>query len=225
MASFDAILFDLDGTLIQNDQDSETIYTGAFSVAGIDRFGEPSDLWQALDGPPHPTDPESYLAAGFDRVATQYERAVDTRALARGFIETVDHTAVSFRPGARAALDTARDHGHVGLVTNGPERRQSVKLDALDITDAFDVIVYAGDMPRRKPHPDPFDRALGTLDVPPAASLHVGDSLEFDVGGAHGAGLDAAWCPRERDTVETGSYSPEFVLSTLHEFADILDPR
>ncbi|KAB1194352.1 HAD-IA family hydrolase [Haloferax sp. MBLA0076] len=224
MASFDAVLFDLDGTLIQNDQSGEDIYAGAFAAADDDRFGDPSDLWSALDGPPDPDDPESYLTTGFERVATKYGRTVDEEALARGFIETVDHTAVSFLPGASVALDVARTHAHVGLVTNGPERRQSVKLDALDLSDAFDVVVYAGDMPRRKPYPDPFDRALSELGVGADASLHVGNSLEYDVGGAQDAGLDAAWCPDDPDSdFDTGTYSPEYVLSSLHEFTDILD--
>ncbi|AFK19199.1 HAD family hydrolase [Haloferax mediterranei ATCC 33500] len=225
MAPFDAILFDLDGTLCTNDQCGETIYNGAFAAADIERFGDPADLWAALDGPPDPDNPEAHLTASFERVAAQYGReSVDATALARGFLETVDHTAVSFLPGAKAALSAARARSHVGLVTNGPERRQSVKLDALGIDDAFDVVVFAGDMPRRKPHPDPFDRALDALDVGPAVSLYVGNSLEFDVGGAQRAGLDAAWCPDDTGTdLDPGAYTPEYVLQSLHEFTDILD--
>ncbi|WP_411963349.1 HAD family hydrolase [Haloferax sp. YSMS24] len=224
METFDVVLFDLDGTLIQNDQTGEDIYAGAFAFADIDRFGDPSDLWSTLDGPPDPDDPETQLTAGFDRVATQYGRNVDARALARGLMETVDHTAVSFREGAIPALDAAREHAHVGLVTNGPERRQAIKLDALDLADAFDVVVFAGDMARRKPHPDPFDRALAPFDADAASSLHVGNSLEFDVAGAQTAGLEAAWCPvAETDTFDTEGYSPEYVLSTLYELVDILD--
>ncbi|MGB9958397.1 HAD family hydrolase [Haloferax prahovense] len=231
MAPFDAILFDLDNTLCTNDQSGETIYAGAFDAAGLDRFGEPSDLWTALDGPPDHDDHEGYLADGFERVAAKHDReGVDVRALARGFVETVDYSAVSFRPGAEAALAAAHDHASVGLVTNGPERRQSIKLDALGIADAFDAVVFAGDMPRRKPHPDPFDRALADLDAEANASLHVGDSLEFDVDGAHRAGLDAAWCPVETEAdganaPDAGAHAPAYVLRSLTEFLAILDDR
>ncbi|WP_416839621.1 HAD family hydrolase [Haloferax sp. DFSO52] len=224
MATFDAILFDLDGTLIRNDQTGEDIYAGAFAATAIDPFGEPSDLWSALDGPPDPDDPEAQLVSGFDRVASQYGRDVDTLALARGFMETVDYTAVSFLPGAKAALKTARTHAQVGLVTNGPARRQRIKLDALGIEDAFDVLVFAGDMPNRKPHPDPFKRALTRLGVDADSGIHVGNSLEFDVVGAQRAGLDAAWCPGDPEyDFETAQYAPEYVLSSLDELADVLD--
>ncbi|SDM45942.1 putative hydrolase of the HAD superfamily [Halogranum gelatinilyticum] len=223
MTVFDAVLFDLDGTLCQHEQDAETIYFGSFERAGIDPFGEPSDLWNALDGSP-PADEErhaEHLAAGFTKVAAQYGRQrVDAAALADGFLSTVDFSRVGFRPGAADALERARDEGAVGLVTNGPEYRQSVKLEALGLADAFDTVVFAGDMARRKPHADPFDRAVADLGVDAAGSLYVGDSLEHDVAGAQGAGLDVAWCPRDGET-DPGEYRPEYVLASLADFGSV----
>ncbi|WP_338728507.1 HAD family hydrolase [Haladaptatus sp. DJG-WS-42] len=222
MHTISVTLFDLDGTLCRNDQDVATIYASAFEVAGVAPFGEPTDLWQALPGPPDPNDEVGYLAGGFAAVAAKYGRAeIDATALARGFVETVDLTAVSFHPGATEALGDARAHGQVGLVTNGPSRRQAVKVEALGLTDAFDVIVYAGDMPRRKPHRDPFDRALAALDVAPDAALHVGDSLEYDVVGAQQAGLLAAWYPRAENP-DTKGYDPDYILSHLGSLGAIL---
>ncbi|MFC7203683.1 HAD family hydrolase [Haloferax namakaokahaiae] len=226
MASYDAVLFDLDGTLCTHDQDEETIYFGAFETAGIEAFGEPGDLWSALAGAPDPNDPKGYLVNGFERVADKYGfESVDTAALATGFMETVDHTAVSFRSGAVAALEAAAVVGHVGLITNGPEHRQSIKIGALGLEDAFDVVVFAGDMPRRKPHADPFDHALDALSVRAETSLYVGNSLEFDVEGAQNAGLSAAWCPEEPAHIDSmDGYAPEFVFESLHELAAALHP-
>ncbi|WP_332898896.1 HAD family hydrolase [Haladaptatus sp. CMSO5] len=222
MHTISATLFDLDGTLCRNDQDTAAIYASAFEVAGVAPFGEPADLWEALSGPPDPNDEVGYLAAGYDVVAAKYGRqAVDTTALARGFAQTVDWSAVSFQPGAKQALADATAHGQVGLVTNGPSRRQAVKVEALGLTDAFDVIVYAGDMPRRKPHRDPFDRALAALDVPPDAALHVGDSLEYDVVGAQRAGLLAAWYPHT-ETADSTGYDPDYILHRLDSLDAIL---
>jgi putative hydrolase of the HAD superfamily len=231
---FDAVLFDLDNTLCRHEQPAETIYTGAFDRAGVERFGEPDDLWQALDGDPDPHDPAGYLAAGFERLAARYGETVDADALAAGFLETVDYRAVSLLPGAERALTAARDHAPVGLVTNGPASRQSIKVDALGLADAFDVVVYAGDLPRRKPHPDPFDRALSRLGVGATASLYVGDSVEYDVVGASRAGLRVAWCPDSDGATgyETGEtpwpdgHRPDYVLDTLAGLVDVLDePR
>jgi putative hydrolase of the HAD superfamily len=193
VSSFDAVLFDLDNTLCRRDQSPETVYDGAFEWAGVDPVGTPSDLWEALDGDPPPHDPTDYLADGFARVAGSYGERVDARRVAEGFLAVVDDSAVSFVPGADRALNAAREHGLVGLLTNGPSSRQRVKLESLGIEDAFDVVVYAGDLPRRKPHSDPFDEALDRIDVVPSGALYVGDSVEHDIVGAHRAGLSAAW--------------------------------
>ncbi|WP_255198146.1 HAD family hydrolase [Halorarius litoreus] len=220
MSRFAAVLFDLDNTLCRHEQEPAALFRAAFDHAGIEPFGSPTELWAALDGPIDPDDELGYLADGFGRLAADHARDVDATALARGFVAEVDNTAVSLLPGAQAALVHARKRGAVGLVTNGPERRQSTKLDALDLHDAFDVVVYAGDMPRRKPHRDPFDRALDALDESPEQSLYVGDSLEYDVAGAQGAGLAAAWCPGE--PTDPGDHRPDFTFETLHELSRVV---
>jgi putative hydrolase of the HAD superfamily len=224
VSDFATVLFDLDNTLCRHGQDAETVYYGAFDAAGVEPFGEPAELWAGLTGPPA-TDPDEqvrYLADGFETVADRHDRSIDARALARGFVETVDYSTVRFRDGAEAALAAAREHGPVGLLTNGPEWRQSIKLRALGLEDAFDAVVFAGDMPRRKPHRDPFDRAVEELSVDPAAALYVGDSLEYDVAGAKGAGLRAAWCPADGDA-DPGEYEPDYVLGSPADLAGVLD--
>lgn len=226
VSAFDAVLFDLDNTLCRRDQSAEAVYFGAFEWAGVNPVGSPSDLWDVLDGDPPPHDPTDYLAAGFEQVATTHGVAVDTRRLAEGFLATVDHRAVSFVPGAERALAAARDCGSVGLVTNGPSSRQAVKLDALGIEESFDVVVYAGDLPRRKPYPDPFEEALETLDVSPSSALYVGDSVEYDVVGAHRAGLSAAWLAgdTEWDSDTWGDVErPAYVLERIDELRGVLD--
>ncbi|KTG08795.1 haloacid dehalogenase [Haloprofundus marisrubri] len=235
MTTIDAVLFDLDGTLCRQDQTGDSIYYGAFERAGVDAFGEPSDLWAALDGPPDPDDQLGYLASGFTVVAARYGRpSVDADALARGFLDVVDYSKVSLHRGATTALRRAREAGSVGLVTNGPESRQSVKLDSLDLFDAFDVVVYAGDLPRRKPHRDPFDAAIDRLGVAPESTLHVGNSLQYDVAGAQGAGLQAAWyageggggdgdAENETAQPDPGDYRPEYVFVSLTDLCTLLD--
>jgi putative hydrolase of the HAD superfamily len=223
VTGYAAVSFDLDGTLCRPLQSEGELYDGAFDAAGVDRFGDPTELWAALDGDPPPHDDESYLATGFESVALAHGRSdAPVRELARGFLDAVDYSKVAFRPGARDALARARRHGPVGLVTNGPERRQAVKLDALGIADAFDAVVYAGDMSNRKPHRDPFDRAVAALDVPASDAVHVGDSLEYDVAGALGAGLAAAWVPSE-EARAPDDYRPDHVLRSLEDFPALLD--
>lgn len=47
---FDAVLFDLDGTLCRRTQDTDRIYQSAFERVGVEPFGEPASLWATLRG-------------------------------------------------------------------------------------------------------------------------------------------------------------------------------
>ncbi|MFW6434850.1 MAG: HAD family hydrolase [Halovenus sp.] len=221
MSTFDAILFDLDGTLCRRTQDTEVLYAAVFERVGEEPFGEPAELWAALDGPPDHDDWIGYLGAGFARLAARHGRtAVDPVELAEALASLSDETAVELVSGAREALDSAIENGPIGVVTNGPKRRQQPKLDTLELAHLFDVIVYGADRGRQKPHTDAFDHALAELGLPADRVLYVGNSLEYDVAGAQNAGLPVAWL---RDTEEEpGAYSPAYVIESLAELPEIL---
>jgi HAD superfamily hydrolase (TIGR01509 family) len=220
VTSFDAVLFDLDGTLCERTQDTQQLYRRAFQRAGVEPFGDPESLWSALDGPPDHDDRVGYIGGGFARLAAQHGRpAADPLELAAAMTDLIDDSQVTLRPGARAALDSAANVGSLGLVTNGTERRQRVKLDALGITGRFDTHVYAFDLPRRKPHADPFHRALAPLDTAPDRALYVGNSLAYDVAGAHNAGLAAAWL---HSGESPDPYDPEYVLDSIADLQSLL---
>ncbi|WP_276271056.1 HAD family hydrolase [Haloarcula litorea] len=222
MTDIAAVVFDLDGTLCESTQDEAALYAAAFERVDREPFGEVEELWAALTGPPDPRDERSYLAAGFRRVAAQHgHRTVPADDLAAGLLDAVDRRAVAFREGAETALSAARDRGPVALLTNGPADRQRPKVEALALTERVETVCYAGDLPRRKPHPEPFHDVCETLGAAPERTLYVGDSLGHDVAGAHGAGLQAAWCPREPG--DTEGYRPEYVLGAPSDLAAVLD--
>ena len=222
MTRFDAVVFDLDNTLCRNTHDTTALYERAFEQVGVEPFGRPEELWTALDGPPDPDDPVGYFGAGFARLAAQYGRSdADPLALAAALAETIDHSQVEFLPAAERILDRARTLGRVGVLTNGPRSRQEPKVEALGLADRVDEVVYAGDLPRRKPHREPFETMLDALAVGADSALYVGDSLEYDVAGAHNAGLAVAWL--RTDGAEASPYQPEYTIDSLAELDAILD--
>lgn len=222
MAEFDAVLFDLDGTLCRRTQDTQAMYERAFELVGETPFAEPAALWSALEGPPDHDDRIGYFGAGFARVAAQHGRTdVDPIALGRSLASVIDNRAVTLLPGTEAALESAARCGPMAVVTNGPKDGQRTKLDTLGITDRFDSFVYGAELPRAKPHSLPFDRALEELGVPAERALYVGNSLPYDVAGAQNAGLSAVWL-RENSGDSAGSYEPEYVVDSLEELSAIL---
>ena len=217
--TLDAVLFDLDGTLIRRTQDTAALYEQTFERVGIEPFAAPPELWAVLDGPPDPADEVGYLGAGFARLAAQHDRRVDAIALAEAFVDVVDNAQVAFRAEAESALEVAGEAAATAVLTNGPAARQAEKVGAVGLGERVDTVVYAGDMPRRKPHAAPFEATLDSLSVPADRAVYVGDSLGYDVAGAHNAGLAAAYLD---DGDGPASYNPEYVLESLADLPPIL---
>jgi HAD superfamily hydrolase (TIGR01549 family) len=218
---YDAVAFDLDGTLLERTQDLEAVYAESFEAVGVEPFGAPERLWPLLDGPPDPDDRVGHLGAGFARLAARHGRSeIDPLALAAAFLDAVDNAQVAFRPDAEAALTATAAAVPTGLLTNGPREAQSPKVAALDLAARVDGVVYAGDLPRRKPHAAPFARLLADLGTPAERTLYVGDSLAHDVAGAHNAGLAAAWLA---DGDDPDPYRPDHVLASIAEVPELVD--
>lgn len=214
-----AVCFDLDDTLIRYDQDPDAVLDRAFRRAGVGRFCSSAELWAVAPDTPNAVDDHEFLTNLFRVAADRYGGPTETAAtLARTYEAATDHTAVSFRPGAEAALAAARSVGPVGLITNGSRETQEVKLGELGLTDAFDTRVYAGEQTRPKPASEPFTRATTALNVDPTETLYVGNSLHHDVAGAKRAGWHAAWYPREADRDERpDGHAPDYTFETLAE--------
>jgi len=220
MGRYAAVLFDLDGTLCQHEQAIEPVFHGAFDDIGVEPMGEPTELWAAMDEITEFESETAQLADGIASVAANRERELDARAWAEAFVARLDWRDVTLLPGAEMALAAARANGPVGLLTNGPEARQSAKLDALGLDGTFDPVVYAGELDRRKPHAEPFERAIEVLGLVPERVLYVGNSLEHDVVGARDAGLPVAWLDTDGD--ESGEHRPTHRLRSIDELADVL---
>ena len=96
-------------------------------------------------------------------------------------------------PGAKAALDIARAHGKLALISNGPSDMQRAALAALGVSGYFDAVLVSGDedIGIRKPEPRIFELASDRLGVPCTDILMIGDKLEADIKGAESVGMKA----------------------------------
>lgn len=97
-------------------------------------------------------------------------------------------------------------------------------LDAFGLQDALRVVVTSASAGFYKSRPEIFLHAAQALGSDPRRTVHVGDSLRFDVGGASRVGMGTVWLQRDGARSEDESISPDLTLHTL-EFAapQILD--
>jgi phosphoglycolate phosphatase len=167
-----AILFDLDGTLIDSSVD---LTTAANRM--LDQLDHPLVTLEQV---------ESWIGHGVVQLVR--------RCLTRSFDSTVEpelaHIALGlFRqayletmfadtqvlPGARELLAALRSDGYpIGLVTNKDEAPTAAVLRSLDLEAALDVVICGDTLPVRKPDPRPLHHALESLGA--TQGWMVGDS-------------------------------------------------
>ena len=184
-----AIVFDLDGTLISFREPYERLLAQTFeSTVGtsrpgwIERYDEALfELFTALESKP--------IERAFERVAaTEDELELDPATLADQLLVTERAHSVT-HPSLEATLERLRAGGYVlGVLTNGIREWQRSKLRSAGLATYFDVTVASYEARAHKPDPAPFRLLERRLDAD--AYAMVGDS-SVDVEGAKAAGWTA----------------------------------
>lgn len=100
------------------------------------------------------------------------------------------------------SLSALRSRGHRLAVLSNWDDRLRPLLKRLELMDYFEAAVISCEIGCRKPDPEVFLKAAQTLGLAPKQVLHVGDSLEHDVSGASGAGMQAVGINRVGDPAD-----------------------
>ncbi len=93
-----------------------------------------------------------------------------------------------FVPGARTFLRTWRGRGLKMALVTGTARREVVKMLPEQVLSCFDIMVCGEDVKNGKPHPEPYQKALGALKVAGGEAL-VLENAPFGITAAVRAGL------------------------------------
>ncbi len=92
-------------------------------------------------------------------------------------------------------------------------------LEEFDIQEALQVVVTSASARYYKSRPEIFLHAAQALGSNPARTVHVGDSLRFDVGGASRAGMATVWLRRDGAQPDGDSVAPDLTIETLEAAA------
>jgi HAD superfamily hydrolase (TIGR01509 family) len=179
MAPAPAVLFDIDGTLVDSNYLHVHAWQRAFSEMGVQIESWRIHRCIGMDG--------SLL---IDELTSgnvdDAERLKDLHS--RFYIETAG--LIRPLPGAKALLDSVAALGlQVVLATSAPEDELSILRRVLDRDDIVSAITSSGDVDTAKPDPDIVCIALERAGVDADRAVFVGDTV-WDVAAAARAGVE-----------------------------------
>ena len=177
-----ALVFDLDGTLIDSAPDIHAAC--ARMLADYGHAPLPPDRIQAFVGNGAPKLVERVMGA----VGVTSGHA-DWLARFLAHYEADPATLTRPYPGVAEALEELAGAGHaLGLCTNKPEAPARAILRHFGMDQLFSVVIGGDSTPHAKPHPAPLLEAARRLGVPPEACAYVGDDHR-DVIAGRAAGM------------------------------------
>lgn len=189
-----AVLFDLDGTLLDTAGDIALALSRAFADHG--HQGPPPAAVRQMIGKGAPVLVERAVAGQGLALDAPSQAALLERFFHHyGRLQELDECEAAPYPGAREALVALHAAGlPLAVVTNKYHRFATGLLQRLDLARYLRVVVGGDTCERRKPDPMPLHHACAQLGVAPAAALMVGDSAN-DVEAARAAGMPVVLVP------------------------------
>jgi len=130
---------------------------------------------------------------------------------------------VSLDTDALAVLQKLHGKYKLGLISNFAIPECGWKLlEKFGLKEFFDIVIISGEINRRKPSPEIFNKALKALDVEASRAIFVGDMLDLDVMGPRNVGMKTVLIKRRR--VEENTYvKPDRVITRLRELPAALE--
>ncbi len=219
------VLFDLDDTLCDythaRGRRLERAFGDAFDVSGHSRPSDMADLIaRSIAINPHGVD-------HFPEVLAPFGLANGAIMAAQRWYQTNRFHELAFFAEARAALAAVRAQPgvagrRIGVITNGPADVQRAKVDLLGVEALVDFVVISGEFGVHKPDPAIFGEALRIGDASAHEAVYIGDSAEYDVAGARGAGLASVWVNRDGSAWVGGEERPALEIRNIGEIAQAL---
>ncbi len=202
-----AVLFDLDGTLIDSLPLIEANCRSTFAALGIP-WGK-GEVMQWV-GVPLKKIAEHFAPSG---------KAEEYFDLYQSFFQRDHDQYLRIYPGSRELLQKLKEQNYqTALVTSKGRPAVEKNLAFLNLKPQLDVIITAHDVENHKPHPEPVWKALEGLQVQPEEALFVGDS-PFDLEAGQKAGVDTlgvSWGMASREALQV--WSP---LAVLDKWEDL----
>ena len=212
----EAVLFDLDGTLVDTAPDMVAVLQELQESRGADVVAYDTARLHVSNGA------LGLLAVGFPDQPHEFGSDLHVEYLER-YEARVSHASVVF-PGLPELLDELDSRQCPwGVVTNKPAFLTDPLLDALALGPRVACVVSGDTLPQRKPHPAPLLHACDLAGLLPETTVYVGDaSRDIEAGQNAGMATIAAAYGYITPDDDALSWGADVIASDTAELAQIV---
>ena len=190
-----AVIFDLDGTLLDREQSLRSFARAQFEKMKYELRPATADAYKdrfiEIDDNGRRWKDEVYQV-----LVNEFAiKEIGWETLLADYIQTFRRHCIPYA-GTAQALSRLRDKGlALAIITNGRFPFHMHSVEALGLQAMFDFVLVSEHEGVRKPDPEIFRRALDRLGVAPEQTIYIGDHPENDVRAAKRVGMKAIWRP------------------------------
>lgn len=190
---FKAVLFDLDGTLLNRDKSVELFINDQYERLNKFLSPIPKELYVSRF---IELDCHGYVWKDkvYQQIVVEFNiLSITCEELLQDYLDEFQHHCEAF-PHIHKMLEQLKSENiALGIITNGYGQFQMNNIKALKIEHYFDVILVSEWEGVKKPDPQIFRNALQKLNVKPLESVFIGDHPENDVKAARDIGMTGIW--------------------------------
>ena len=217
MINFKALLFDLDGTLLDTAPDFITALNRQLALHDLSSLPDEAIRRCVTNGS------AGLIAAGFSMTQDDPRFGpLQAEFLELYFANLADRTALF--EGLQSVLDECVVRGIPwGIVTNKPWRYTEATMVQLGLMDAAATVICPDHVKHAKPDPESIVLACSEIAIAPQDCLYVGDHVrDIDAGRAAGTrNIAAAWGYIEA-TENINDWQADWIVDQSHQLHELL---
>ena len=212
MAQIQAVLFDLDGTLIDTERFYRVCWPRAAAAFGYHMTDEQALCMRSLGRPFAPAQLKEWFGESFDYALVRGKR----KELME---EMIAKEGIQVKSGAVKLLELLREKQITTAVVTATDLERAHRyLEQVGLGDCFDRIISATQVPQGKPAPDIYKFACTELKLKPDECIAVEDSPN-GVRSAYGAGCHVIMVP---DQTQPDEELTKCLLASVPNLVDIV---